>query len=26
VLGVGGALQRTMAEIAPYLLKMHLGA
>ena len=25
VLSIGGALQRTMAEIAPYLLKMHLG-
>jgi len=25
VMGLGGALQRTMAEIAPYLLKMHLG-
>jgi len=25
VLSIGGALQRTVAEIAPYLLKMHLG-
>jgi 3-deoxy-D-manno-octulosonic-acid transferase len=25
VQGVGGALQKTVAEIAPYLLKMHLG-
>ncbi len=25
VLSIGGALERTMAEIAPYLLKMHLG-
>lgn len=26
VLSIGGALQRTMAEIAPYLLKMHFGS
>lgn len=26
VLSIGGALHRTMVEIAPYLLKMHLGS